>query len=343
MVALVNYMAQILTELVKFCNLIIQMTKAGASMDRIQEILEEKKPAKQEEKQEEEEPQKEKTEVLKDRFEEEEEFDFNDFSEDEPKEAPPIVEETLTGPVPVVRFSHVSFAYPSAKEDALTDVSFEIWPGETVGIIGGTGSGKTSLVSLIPRYYEVSDGTVEVFGRNVQDIHSRALRKHITTCLQKAVIFRGTVRENLVFGLTQQEESRVTDDVLWFVLKMADAADFVQEKGGLEAKCEQGGRNFSGGQRQRLSMARAILRNPDILILDDSSSALDFKTDATIRRNLRGMHNGMTLITVSQRSSVVRYADRILVLDGGKLVGNGTHDELMKTCDVYREIVESQS
>ncbi len=235
-----------------------------------------------------------------------------------------------------VRFENVSLQYNAGAEPALENVSFSVSRGQTVGIIGGTGSGKSSLVNLIPHFYDVSGGQVCVDGKNVQSESMQTyLREKIGVVPQKAVLFKGTVRENLHWG-----KANATEAELWDALERAQAADFVREKGGLDCAVEQGGKNFSGGQKQRLTIARALVRNPEILILDDSSSALDYATDAALRKNIRALPT--TTFIVSQRASSVREADQILVLDDGKAVGIGTHAELMKSCEVYREIYFSQ-
>ena len=235
-----------------------------------------------------------------------------------------------------VSFEKVSLQYNEGAEPALEDISFSVARGQTVGIIGGTGSGKSSLVNLIPHFYDVSGGQVCVDGKNVQaESMQKYLRERIGVVPQKAVLFKGTVRENLLWG-----KADATEEELWSALRIAQAADFVREKGGLDCAVEQGGKNFSGGQKQRLTIARALVRNPEILILDDSSSALDYATDAALRKNIRALST--TTFIVSQRASSVREADKILVLDDGKAVGVGTHAELMKSCAVYQEIYFSQ-
>lgn len=379
LVALVNYMALILTELVKLANLVIQVTRAGASLNRIEEIM---KPEAREEAEKAEDPDEMSADLDEEPIDPDApEAGAPENVEDDPAlseqeavlpEEPSALPEELLGifdevPLPpealpdeepdedldellkgdidpsVVRFDHVTLRYPGASENALSDVSFVVYSGESVGIIGGTGSGKTSLVSLIPVYYERSAGTVYVNGVPVEKHDLRTLRRTVTTVLQKPALFSGTVRDNLLFGLSQAEEKIISDEELIAALKAAAAYDFVMEKeGGLDAVCEQEGRNFSGGQRQRLAIARALLRKPEILILDDSSSALDFATDAEIRGNLRRTDEYMTVFVVSQRAGAVMHCDRILVLDGGRIVGEGTHENLMKDCGVYREIVASQ-
>ena len=302
-VALVNYMLQILVELIKLANLVIQITRAYASLKRISEVT----------------SMKETKEV----------------SEEPASEA-------FTD-APSVRFDHVSLTYQGAGEAALSDLTFDVKPGEKIAVIGGTGSGKTSLVSLIPGYYKATEGEILMDGKTLDSLDEKALRRSVTTVFQKAVLFTGTVRENLLFGLTPEEEEKVTDEELYEALRAADAYDLVMEKGGLDAESEQGGRNFSGGQRQRLTIARALVRKPRLLILDDSSSALDFATDAKIRANMAALPWDMTVFTVTQRAATAMHQDRILVLDEGKIVGTGTHEELLESCPVYREIVESQT
>lgn len=235
-----------------------------------------------------------------------------------------------------VRFESVSLQYNAGAEPALENISFSVPRGQTVGIIGGTGSGKSSLVNLIPHFYDVSGGQVCIDGKNVQSESMQTyLRERIGVVPQKAVLFKGTVRENLLWG-----KADATEQELWDALEKAQAADFVREKGGLDCTVEQSGKNFSGGQKQRLTIARALVRNPEILILDDSSSALDYATDAALRKNIRAFST--TTFIVSQRASSVRDADQIVVLDDGKAVGVGTHAELMKSCKVYQEIYFSQ-
>ena len=304
-VALVNYMLQILVELIKLANLVIQITRAYASLRRVSEITS---------------------------------METKDAAENAAAGAEPAFSEA-----PSVSFDHVSLAYQGAGEAALQDVSFEAKAGEHIAVIGGTGSGKTTLVSLIPGYYEATEGKILLDGKPISDYDEKALRRAVTTVFQKAVILSGTVRENLLFGLTEEEERNTTDEDLYAALRASDAYDLVMEKGGLDAECEQDGRNFSGGQRQRLTVARALVRKPKLLILDDSSSALDFATDAKIRANLAALPWNMTVFTVTQRAATAMREDRILVLDEGKLVGCGTHEELLAHCPVYREIVESQT
>ena len=301
LIALVNYMGQVLIELVKLANLIIQVSRALASAKRIGAVL--AAPAGMQ-------------------------FPAENRA---PRPAAP-------GAQIAVRFSHVCLTYAGAGAESLSDISFLARRGETIGVIGGTGSGKTSLVSLIPRFYDASSGTVEVFGQPVTDYDRQTLRSRIGLVMQKTRLFSGTIRDNLRYG-----DAGADDAALWEALSTAQAAEFVKAKPrGLDEMVEQDGRNLSGGQRQRLAIARALVRRPDILILDDSASALDFATDAALRQAIAGLPGDMTVFIVSQRTASLMQADRILVLDDGQLVGNGTHGELLKTCAVYREIHESQ-
>ncbi len=295
-VALVNYMSQILVELVKLANLIITVTKAVACGNRIQSILEE--PAGMEEK---------------------------DSRGDE----------KLTG---CVEFDHVSMRYYEGGEEALTDIHFKAVKGQTIGVIGGTGSGKSSLVNLIPRFYDAEKGSVKVDGVDVKEYDLTALRDKIGVVMQKAVLFHGTIRENLKWG-----NESASDEELWEALRTAQAEEFVlQKKNQLDEMIEQEGRNLSGGQRQRLSIARALVKKPEILILDDSASALDYATDAALRKSLKEMPGETTVFIVSQRASSLMHADTIIVLDDGNVAGMGTHEELLKNCEVYQEIYYSQ-
>jgi ABC-type multidrug transport system fused ATPase/permease subunit len=237
-----------------------------------------------------------------------------------------------------VEFKNVKFNYSGEGEDTLTGVDFSVKRGETVGIIGGTGSGKTSLVNMIPRFYDASSGEVRVFGRNVKEYQLDELREQIAIVPQKAVLFKGTIRSNLLWG-----NENATEDQIKNALSVAQAADFVAEKdGGIDAKVEQFGRNFSGGQRQRLTIARAIIKNAPIIILDDSASALDFATEAKLRHSLKELDGDPTVFIISQRTSSISHADKIVVLDDGEVVGIGKHDDLLASCSVYREIYESQ-
>lgn len=304
-VALVNYMSQILVELIKLANLMILISKAMASMKRVDGIFEIEPGIKEPEQTEKQEscrkPQKGET-------------------------------------VPKVRFSHVTFTYEGAKEPSLTDISFTAMAGETIGIIGGTGSGKSTLVNLIPRFYDVTGGKVEIDGTDVRKGRLDNIRNQIGVVPQKAVLFKGTLRENMRWG-----KKNAADEEIWQALQTAQARDFVEEKGsGLDLEIHQGGRNLSGGQRQRLTIARALVRRPDILIMDDSASALDFATDARLRQAIKEDTEDMTVFLVSQRAATIKNADRILVLDDGHLAGIGTHKELFLSCQVYREICLSQ-
>ena len=298
-VALVNYMSQILVELIKLADLIINITKAVACGNRIQKVLE-----------------------------------VEPSMENGSKEC---IEEKRT-PANAVDFNHVSLTYSGAGAPSLTDIDLHVKTGQTIGIIGGTGSGKTSVVNLIPRFYDATQGNVLVFGKPVKEQDMESLRSQIAVVPQKAVLFAGTIRENMKWG-----KEDATDEEIMEALTIAQAAEVVQKKeGGLDAFVEQGGKNLSGGQRQRLTIARALVRKPRILILDDSASALDFATDAALRKAIREMKNAPTVFIVSQRTSSIRFADQILVLDDGKSVGVGTHDELLTTCSVYKEIYYSQ-
>lgn len=294
-IALYNYMSQILVELIKMADLIINMTKAVACADRIGAVL--------------------------------------DVKNDQPEGA--IQEQTLRG---AVEFRNVCAQYAGAGEPALTDISFRAEPGQTVGIIGGTGSGKTTLVNLIPRLYDAAQGQVLVDGVDVKEYATEVLRREIGVVPQKAVLFQGTIRENLLWG-----NPNASEDDLWQALRVAQAEEVVKGKSlQLEEPVEQGGMNFSGGQRQRLTIARALVRKPKILILDDSASALDYATDAKLRMAIRAMEQAPTTFIVSQRAASVRFADEILVLDDGCIVGRGTHEELLESCPVYQEIYYSQ-
>ena len=296
-VALLNYMSQILVELIKLANLIINITKALACANRVQAVLD--------------------------------------------TESSLTSPQALTGSVENedrVTFQNVGLTYKGAGDASLSGLSFSVKPGETVGVIGGTGSGKSSLVNMIPRFYDATQGAVLVDGRDVRDYPISDLREKVGVVPQKAMLFTGTIRENLKWG-----KPDATEEELWQALETAQAKDFVEEKPGkLDEPVAQGGKNFSGGQRQRLTIARALVRKPEILILDDSASALDFATDARLRKAIREMEGGPTVFIVSQRASSIRYADKIIVLDDGEAVGVGTHEELLESCQVYKEIFESQ-
>ena len=294
-VALYNYMSQILIELVKLANLIISITKALASAQRISDVLA----------------------YL-------------------PSENMGTKTAGLDTDV-AVEFKNAALKYDGAGDTSLSSVSFKAMRGETVGIIGGTGSGKSTLVNMIPGFYKATEGDVLIDGASVGEYAPEYLRDKIGIVPQRAVLFKGTVRENMCFG-----RSGATDDEIYRALDIADAREVVDGKGGLDAIVEEGGKNFSGGQRQRLTIARAIVSRPEILILDDSTSALDYKTDAKVRMALKSELSLMTVFIVSQRTSSIMHADKIIVLDDGEVIGIGTHEELIKTSDVYREIYSSQ-
>ena len=296
-VALYNYMSQILVELIKMANLIITLTKAAACGDRVSSVLSVKSTQK------------------------------------DGEQLP-----TANAPHGSVVFDNVSMSYADAGAESLTGVSFSAASGSTIGVIGGTGSGKSTLVSLIPRFYDVTGGKILIDGMDVRDMRKDALRARIGVVPQKAMLFKGTIRSNLLWGNADATEADLRD-----ALKVAQALDVVSAKShGLDEPVEQGGRNFSGGQRQRLTIARALVRKPEILILDDSASALDYATDANLRHAIRQMENPPTTFIVSQRAASVRFADQIIVLDDGRVAGMGTHDELLATCPVYQEIYASQ-
>ena len=311
-IALVNYMSQILVELVKMANLTVTLTKAAACGNRVQDVLEMKSSM--------------------------------EFLPETGMQAQGCTGKALDGRAVVtdaetaVEFKHVSLTYAGAGSEALTDISFSVKKGETMGIIGGTGSGKTSIVNLIPRFYDATKGGVFVDGRNVKGYTKDALREKVGIVPQKAALFAGTIAENLRWG-----KKEASGEELWRALEISQAKEFVEKKeGGLNADVLQGGKNLSGGQRQRLTIARALVRRPEILILDDSASALDFATDAALRRALRTMDGAPAVFIVSQRTSSMRHADKILVLEDGHMAGLGTHEELLKTCPVYQEIHYSQ-
>ena len=308
-VAMYNYMAQMIVELIKLANLIVTINRALACGDRVAQVLDIN-------------PGMEFPEELISHATE------RDGAEDN----------QAASAADAVHFSHVSFCYEGGGDEALTDIECTARRGETIGIIGGTGSGKSTLVNLIPRFYDVTEGAVEVDGINVKDYPKNGLTDRIAMVPQKAVLFEGSIRDNLTMGLTG-----VSDEDLWKALETAQAKEVVEGKDGkLDAGVEQNGRNFSGGQKQRLTIARALARKPEILVLDDSSSALDFATDAALRKAINNLEGDLTVFIVSQRTSSIRNADQILVLDDGKLVGKGSHDELLKTCEVYQEIHASQ-
>ena len=302
--ALVNYMSQILVELVKLANLIITITKALACANRIQGV-----------------------------------FEIHSSMEWEQVFAKQRQEREAKADVPyAVEFEHVHLKYAGAGAESLADIDFRVKKGQTVGIIGGTGSGKTSLVNMIPRFYDATVGTVRVDGCDVRDYAMEELRSKVRTVPQKAVLFRGTIRENMLWG-----KNDATDEEIWKALITAQAREFVEQKEGkLDFLITQDGRNLSGGQRQRLTIARALVGNPEILIMDDSASALDYATDAALRQAIHSMEDNMTVFIVSQRTSSIRYADQIIVLDDGEAVDIGTHEELLERCSVYHEIYYSQ-
>ncbi len=306
-VALVNYMSQILVELVKLANLIILITKAVACGNRVGDVLAMEPSIRD----------LEVGGVLKQKSEASEEEVCTDIS---------------------VEFKDVSICYTKGADAALEHISFTAKKGETIGVIGGTGSGKSTLVNLIPRFYDITEGSVCVNGQDVRNIKLENLRAKVGMVPQKAVLFKGTIAENLRWG-----NGDATEEELWNAIALAQAEDVVKGKEeGIDHLIEQGGRNLSGGQKQRLTIARALVKNPEILILDDSASALDFATDAKLRGALKTIAGERTIFIVSQRTSSIAHADRILVLDDGALVGNGTHGELLESCEVYREIYDSQ-
>lgn len=295
-IALINYMNQILVELVKLANLVTLLGKAIASMGRVGQVLDKKAT-----------------------------MSFG-------KETTPASREEA------VRFEHAGLTYAGAGDESLTDITFSVKRGETVGVIGGTGSGKSSLINMIPRFYDATAGQVYLMGRPIADWDKESLRQRVMVVMQKALLFKGTIRSNLQWG-----KKDATEEEMWEALERAQAAEFVRQKSDrLDEKVEQGGRNLSGGQKQRLTIARALVAKPDILILDDSSSALDYATDAALRKALKELPDEMTVFIVSQRISSIQHADRILVLDDGHLVGQGKHEELLVQCEVYKEIYESQ-
>ena len=327
-VALVNYMSQILVELVKLANLIINVTKAIACGNRIQNVMELKPGIVS--------GTAGSVEAGAERAAKPEDADGKMDIQKQKVSTEKSVSEHAQ--MPKVEFSHVSFRYKNAGADSLTDISFRVEKGQTIGIIGGTGSGKSSLVSLIPRFYDVREGCVKVDGTDVRDYDLQQLRGKVGIVLQKAVLFAGTIRENLLWG-----KENATEEELKEAIHAAQADEVVFDgKGGLDAVVEQEGRNFSGGQKQRLTIARALVRHPEILILDDSASALDFATDAKLRKAIRELSGEMTVFIVSQRATTIQYADQILVLDDGEIAGCGSHEELLEHCSVYQETYYSQ-
>lgn len=299
LIALVNYMSQILVELIKLANLIITITKSLACANRVESVLE-----------------------------------IQSSMQDGGKKSPAETKESCAA----VEFCHVGLTYKNAGEESLTDINFKAGKGQTIGIIGGTGSGKSSLVHLIPRFYDATAGEVRVNEVDVRNYPIHELRQKVGMVLQKASLFKGTIRENLLWG-----NRGASDEELWRALEISQAKEFVEKKeDGLDTEVVQGGKNLSGGQKQRLTIARALVKNPEILILDDSASALDFATDARLRRAIGNLKDKMTVFIVSQRASSVMYSDLILVMEDGHLAGAGSHGELLKTCSVYREIYGSQ-
>lgn len=306
-VALINYMSQILVELVKLANLIININKSIACGNRIQSIFE-MQPS------------------------------ITDGSGQKVDKVQTDTADRSEEAEYAVEFSHVGLTYAGAGDESLTDIDFKVKKGETIGIIGGTGSGKSSVVNLIPRFYDVTSGFIKVDGKDVKDYPLEELRGKIGTVLQKAVLFHGTIRENLKWG-----NPDATEEDLNRAITVAQAKEFIDNKEGrLDFEIEQGGKNLSGGQRQRLTIARAVVKKPEILILDDSASALDFATDAALRKAIREMEGETTGFIVSQRAASIQHADRIVVLDDGKIVGLGTSEELLESCEVYQEIYNSQ-
>ena len=296
-VALINYMSQILVELIKLANLIVLINKAIACGNRVQSV-----------------------------------FEISSSMSESPDQS--IDTETDNA----VEFKDVSLRYGSSETDSLSEITFSAKKGETIGIIGGTGSGKSSIVNMIPRFYDAFSGEVLVDGKNVKDYSIKALRGKIGVVPQKAVLFNGTIRENLLWG-----NENASDEDIYEALKISQAIDVVEgRRKGLDSEVAQGGKNFSGGQKQRLTIARALVRKPEILILDDSASALDFATDAALRKAIREMENSPTVFIVSQRASSIQYADKIIVLDDGRIAGIGSHDSLLESCGVYQEIYYSQ-
>ena len=296
-VALINYMSQILVELVKFANLIILLAKASACAKRINEIFDIKSSI-----------NGGNSELV-----------LNDFNGE------------------IITFENVGFAYPKSKEEAISDITFSVRKGETIGIIGGTGSGKSSLINLIPRFYDISRGSIKIAGRDIKDYTLDSIRKNVALVEQKSRLFRGNIRNNLLWG-----DNSATDEALYEAADIAQATDVINSKEDkLDSEVAMYGNNFSGGQKQRLSIARSLVKRAEILILDDSSSALDYATDSRLRKAIKGIKNITTLI-VSQRIVSIKNADRIIVLDDGKIVGIGTHDELLENNPIYKEIHNSQ-
>ncbi len=295
-VAIINYMSQILVELVKLANLIVLVSKAIASADRVAAILE----------------------ITN-------------------EEVVPEKEGKLTKTPAFLEFDHVNLTYAGAGDETLHDMHFTVNKGDTIGIIGGTGSGKSSLVNLIPGFYPATGGTIRLEGKDIKALSEEELRSRIGIVPQKAVLFKGTIRSNMQWG-----KQDATDEEMWKAIDLAQAREVVEGKGGLDGEIAQNGKNLSGGQRQRLTIARAVVRKPEILILDDSASALDYATDAKLRGALRTLEGNTTIFIVSQRASTIMHADKIVVLDDGEIAGLGTHEELLASCEVYQEIYYSQ-
>lgn len=296
-IALYNYMSQILVELVKLANLIVSMTKCIACGNRVQSVLELQTSMKEGE-----------------RTQGEKNAEY------------------------MVEFRNVSLKYHQAAEPSLSNISFSAKKGEIIGIIGGTGSGKSSLIQLIPRYYDASEGQILVDGIDVKEYKYQTLRKKVSVCLQKSVLFKGTIRENMKWG-----KEDASDEQIMEAIAIAQGTNVIESKEeGLDYRISQGGKNLSGGQRQRLTIARALLQEADVLVLDDSSSALDYATDSALRQALRSLDKQMTIFVVSQRTSSIQHADRIIVLEDGEMVGYGTHEQLLHSCDTYKEIYQSQ-
>ncbi|MBU5487838.1 ABC transporter ATP-binding protein/permease [Clostridium sp. MSJ-8] len=296
-IALYNYMSQILVELIKLANLIVNVTKAVACANRLSDVFEINSSMK--------------------------EGNINEFSSDSEYE---------------VEFKNVSFKYQGSSEDALTNINFSVKKGETIGVIGGTGSGKSSLVNLIPRYYDVTDGEILIDGRNVKEYTFSAMQKKVSIVFQKAQLFKGTIKSNLLIANGEASEAEIKN-----AIDISQSTEFIENKDKkINSEVEQEGKNLSGGQKQRLTIARALVKNSDILILDDSASALDYATDAKLRKALANMKNSPTVFIVSQRTASIMHADKIIVLDDGKVVGIGNHRELLDRCEVYREIYDSQ-
>ena len=326
-VALINYMSQILVELIKLANLIITVTKAIACGNRIEAVMEIPAGFPKESEESGRSPMQDSRKLTEPK-KGSGESGISLSREELPRENCPYK----------VVFDQVGMAYNEGGDEAISDVNLKVRKGETIGVIGGTGSGKSTLVNLIPRFYDVTRGRVLVDGIDVRDMDPERLRSKIGMVLQKAVLFRGTIRENLFWG-----NEGATDEEIWKALETAQAKEFVEQKeDGLDTMIEQEGRNLSGGQRQRLSIARALVRKPEILILDDSSSALDYATDLKLRQAIKALPGDMTVFIVSQRASSLMHADQILVLDDGDVVGLGTHEELLKSCETYREIYNTQ-